>query len=463
MGCGKSKAFPEALSHEEQTVQDEENHRSHTDGIAVSVADTSSCNIAERAWPEERALCLVRRLRDAKPGLPMPQCCTISLANEPLDLQATFGAQGVCEGAVLEFTSPCDVTTVRVSGINIEESVSSDMSIAEMVAAIKQEYGFDAISISSGGSLVGLISDLSVNDMRCGSIERMEVTVNVKKLIASIRADIARSNKLELKAVPEPTYTEHGGLQDWELRECGICFLPDSFCQLRFQGRLDLSRNQLKALPAGFCLIRVKQTLDLSHNMLQELPEEFGTISVHSTINLSYNCLQALPETICRLYCFGDLILSNNGLEKLPANFGSINVQHSLRLSNNQIRSLPDSFIKLKVGRDIDVSCNLLEHLPDDFHLLNVPGFLCLYFNKLQCLPRGFGALKVGQDLYLNNNLLQQLPSSFTQVSVGGNLDITGNPFSKEVWAYNRDSVSRFTKDFKNVRGRVKAEPTQNT
>jgi hypothetical protein len=64
-------------------------------------------------------------------------------------------------------------------------------------------------------------------------------------------------------------------LVNWNLSNCQISQLPESFCALVCYGDLKLNGNQLRSLPEGFGDITVGGGLFLSRNQLTEYPSSF--------------------------------------------------------------------------------------------------------------------------------------------------------------------------------------------
>lgn len=63
-------------------------------------------------------------------------------------------------------------------------------------------------------------------------------------------------------------------LQEMDLSNNQLRFLPESTFQLAQLTRLDLSRNQLTELSASVAQLQQLQVLDLSHNRIVRLPED---------------------------------------------------------------------------------------------------------------------------------------------------------------------------------------------
>ena len=111
---------------------------------------------------------------------------------------------------------------------------------------------------------------------------------------------------------------------------------------------------------------------NLSNCVLKVLPESFGMIRTTGTLLLSKNQLTSLPESFGSITVGGDLLMSNNQLSSLPESFGSITVGGNLWLAYNQLKSLPGSFGMITVGGNLSLRGNrITKRLP---HCPNVCG-----------------------------------------------------------------------------------------
>ena len=100
---------------------------------------------------------------------------------------------------------------------------------------------------------------------------------------------------------PRLTFKD-GKLASWNMRECGLRELPDSFGRLEIFGDCDLSKNQIRTLSAGFCDITVHGDLNLGNNQLGSLEcdgkkRKWADIYVDGTLILEGNPI-----------CYGELI-----------------------------------------------------------------------------------------------------------------------------------------------------------
>eukprot|EP00658_Telonema_sp_P-2_P009953 TRINITY_DN13718_c0_g1_i1.p1 TRINITY_DN13718_c0_g1~~TRINITY_DN13718_c0_g1_i1.p1 ORF type:complete len:198 (-),score=57.08 TRINITY_DN13718_c0_g1_i1:130-669(-) len=137
--------------------------------------------------------------------------------------------------------------------------------------------------------------------------------------------DLLLNSMLELN--PESTeqalrvgleFNANGTLGQWDLAQCNLVCLPESFGAVRIDGNLDLRSNSLRSLPETFGAIRVGGDLHLRGNQLSWLPKTvMETLQVGGDLDLQNNQLSTLPE-VMNVRVGGDLYLSGNPLSTPP-------------------------------------------------------------------------------------------------------------------------------------------------
>jgi len=85
---------------------------------------------------------------------------------------------------------------------------------------------------------------------------------------------------------------EDGSIRRWDLCNCNLRVLPESFGGVRVSGGLWLDYNQLRVLPESFGSITVGGALYLKDNALISLPDSFGSTTVGGDLYLTGNQLQ---------------------------------------------------------------------------------------------------------------------------------------------------------------------------
>ncbi|KAM3275655.1 hypothetical protein ACQJBY_044175 [Aegilops geniculata] len=275
------------------------------------------------------------------------------------------------------------------------------------------------------------------------------------KLSAHIRAlRCASSVKMELS---DDSFSFSSSLRVLYLNDSSMLNLPNSICQLRHLGYLNLSGcSGLVILPeslgdllnllyidlSGCSRLRylpdsVGKLINLAHiylsgcSRLVNLSESFGKLTNLLQIDLS-RCsgLLNLPDSFGKLTSLKHIDLSGcSGLEKLPRSFGRLTNLVHINLSwCSGIVTLPQSFGKLIYLKHINLSgCSGLVNLPESFgNLINL-----VHINLSGCcgllnLPESLGNLV--NLLHINLSCchgLGKLPESFRKLKILVHLDLS--------------------------------------
>ncbi len=155
--------------------------------------------------------------------------------------------------------------------------------------------------------------------------------------------------------------------------------------------------------------------LDLNNKGITSLKAgDFSGLFYLEILRLKGNNLRTLPVGVfSRLFSLDTLDLSENQLSRLPSEglFASLASLRRLSLYKNQLRSLsPGVFLGLS-------SLNLL----------------ILGKNQLQSLPGNlFSSSPFLKDIFIDNNQLSSLPPGLFSGFSLEQLELSGNPFSKE-------------------------------
>lgn len=134
-------------------------------------------------------------------------------------------------------------------------------------------------------------------------------------------------------------------------------------------------------------------------------------------------------------------------LTELPDSLGQLTQLQSLDLSDNYLTVLPDLLSPLTQLQSLNLSNNELTVLPDLLGQLTQLQSLNLSLNKLIQLPTWIGELTQLRSLDLSYNNLVDLPESIGQLPRLSELQLTGNRFSPELAAADKegsDPVKRF-------------------
>jgi hypothetical protein len=146
-----------------------------------------------------------------------------------------------------------------------------------------------------------------------------------------------------LSALPAGLWTL-AGLEELNLRTCGLMALPEGIEALAGLKKLNLSHNLgLTALPEALCTLAGLEVLDLQGCMLRALPEGIGALDGLRKLVLSFNWnLTALPVGLWTLAGLEVLHLSGCGLTTLPEGIGRLVGLRVLHLKHNEgLTALP--------------------------------------------------------------------------------------------------------------------------
>ncbi|XP_037481038.1 putative disease resistance protein RGA1 [Triticum dicoccoides] len=152
-----------------------------------------------------------------------------------------------------------------------------------------------------------------------------------------------------------------------ELRESSMQKLPDSICQLRYLGYLNLSGcSRLITLPESFGDLMSLEHINLSGcSGLTKLPQSFGDLI--SLVHINLSCCSGLENLLESFGGLKELLHINlsgcSRLVKLPQSFGNlINLLHINLSGCSLLAKLPESFGKLKKLLYLDLSfCSCFE------------------------------------------------------------------------------------------------------
>ena len=181
-----------------------------------------------------------------------------------------------------------------------------------------------------------------------------------------------------------------GDISDYNMLVAQLNSLQESD-KLLVIGDINLSENQLTSLPESFGNLRINGKLILTNNRLKSLPESFSNIQISNDLYLVNNSLTTLPESFGNIQVGMDLVLTKNLLTSLPESFGNLKLNRNLFLSYNKLTRLPESFGKLKIGRNLFLVGNSLTSLPESFDNIQIGGILNLLGNHDLILSVNFG------------------------------------------------------------------------
>jgi Leucine-rich repeat (LRR) protein len=195
------------------------------------------------------------------------------------------------------------------------------------------------------------------------------------------------------------------GLEELDLRYCGLTALPEEIGRLAGLKKLNLSENrELTVLPAGLCALAGLEELNLVDCGLRALPGGIGRLTGLKKLNLRYNPrLAALPAGLCSLAGLEELELPGCGLTALPEGIGGLAGLKKLNLDRNGgLTALPEGLCALAGLEELNLNSCGLRALPEGMEGLAGLKRLRLWKNeKLTALPAGLGRLRNLEELDL--------------------------------------------------------------
>lgn len=84
----------------------------------------------------------------------------------------------------------------------------------------------------------------------------------------------------------------------------------------------------------------------VSHNQLTELPESVGALTQLTRLDASHNLLARLPDGLGRCTALEDLDLRHNVVAALPESLGDLRALQALWLDTNRVRAVPPRILK---------------------------------------------------------------------------------------------------------------------
>ncbi len=187
-----------------------------------------------------------------------------------------------------------------------------------------------------------------------------------------------------------------------------------------FNGKLDLSKKELKEIPPEVWEIPNIASLDLSGNLLTEIPPDIARMENLTYLILSDNRLESLPPEIGSLPHLSVLDVTGNRLTALPPEIGQLSQLRSLSAFDNQITTLPAQIGDLAQLEKLVLSHNQINHLPPEMGGLNSLGYLYLNQNQLTDLPAELADLPKLEMVTLDDNPLGFQPEAVDRLREHG-------------------------------------------
>ncbi|XP_021367205.1 malignant fibrous histiocytoma-amplified sequence 1 homolog isoform X2 [Mizuhopecten yessoensis] len=234
-------------------------------------------------------------------------------------------------------------------------------------------------------------------------------------------------------------------LEDLNISECNLPYIPPVIWRLTSLKVLDISRNKINMLPSEIGNLGNLITLNLKHTNLATLPPEIAYCQDLEEIQMWGNEIETLPETLpempklhtlafdyrhfCKLVdqTYMENYLSTGQIKSkhIPMVVFELPALRSLDLENTKVNNLMEIYnISL---REFNLSHNFIQTLPMSLYTLNHLVFMDLSYNQIATLPDELGNVKSLIKLRVNNNKLQHIPSTLGQLHNLLELDLGSN------------------------------------
>ncbi|XP_060068243.1 malignant fibrous histiocytoma-amplified sequence 1 homolog [Ylistrum balloti] len=234
-------------------------------------------------------------------------------------------------------------------------------------------------------------------------------------------------------------------LEDLNISECNLPYIPPVIWRLTSLKVLDISRNKINMLPSEIGNLGNLISLNLKHTNLATLPPEIAYCQDLEEILMWGNEIETLPETLpempklhtlafdyrhfCKLVdqTYMENYLSTGQIKSkhIPMVVFELPALRSLDLENTKINNLMEIYnISM---REFNLSHNFIQTLPLSLYKLNHLVFLDLSYNQIATLPDELGNVKSLIKLRASNNKLQQVPTTIGQLHNLLELDLGSN------------------------------------
>ncbi|KAJ8299622.1 hypothetical protein KUTeg_023682 [Tegillarca granosa] len=233
-------------------------------------------------------------------------------------------------------------------------------------------------------------------------------------------------------------------LEDLNISECNLMYIPPVIWQLTHLKFLDVSRNKFNILLPEIGNLTSLQKLNLKHTNICSLPPEIAYCQELEEILLWGNTIESLPETLTEMLKLKTLALNYQSFcgvidehtetmyrkgqiitQHIPGVVFELPCMETLDLENTKINNLPDTYnLNLK---DLILRKNFLDSLPSSVYNLNHLTLIDLSYNLVKKLPEEIGRVVSLEKLRLDNNQLTTLPDNIGLLHNLEELDLASN------------------------------------
>ena len=188
-----------------------------------------------------------------------------------------------------------------------------------------------------------------------------------------------------------------------------LAFIPFEVKSLTDLRILNLRSNNLTMFPSEFCtVLNSLEELNLSQNAITYLPENLSALSNLRKLDVSWNKVAELPIGVFDLNALQELRLQGNLLQKLPGQVGDLHALHTLVLKGNYIKEIPLRCAELKFLTKVDLTDCPIENCPPGVMLLHQKNQLLLQKSKRKGLISRAHILKKTMDEQLSTILKEE-------------------------------------------------------
>jgi len=193
-------------------------------------------------------------------------------------------------------------------------------------------------------------------------------------------------------------HSKFGGIRI-NLGGLNLAFIPFEVKTLSDLRILNLRSNKLTMFPSEFCTaLNSLEELNLSQNEITYLPENLSALSNLRKLDVGWNKVAELPMGVFDLPALQELRLQNNLLKNIPGQIGDLHALHTLILKGNYVKEIPPGCAELKFLTKVDLSDCPVEQCPPNIMILHQKNELLLQKSKRKGLIARAHILKKTMD-----------------------------------------------------------------
>ncbi|XP_013416217.1 malignant fibrous histiocytoma-amplified sequence 1 homolog [Lingula anatina] len=205
-------------------------------------------------------------------------------------------------------------------------------------------------------------------------------------------------------------------LEDLDMSNCNITFIPPEIGMPQKLRKLNLSGNQLPAIPLPLCDLVALEELDLRNNNITAITPEVERLCKLTKIDISRNPLEEFPLTILNNKNLESLNLDGASITTVPLQLEQLTNLSELNLSNNTLGGFPLSLFVLETLEVLDLSNNNIAYVPPEISQLKNLKELNLSLNWLEEFPMAVCELVTLETLDLSTTNITTVPSQITEL-----------------------------------------------